>query len=281
MRNLFRLVTLTTLTAMAISFGGPGTAQEVDLETLRQRLDSANVLLLQDLRDVNDLVRELDSIKYRLVVTNDCQFARYFNPEKKKICNDLLVEAEFKLLVLLASENALEESRRLYNVSLEKYLQALGREIAIEGILSPSGGGDGPSNTSQNQPGAGAQAGIVARLIQVQPCVYRSGGRPATRSNYYCVVEYSLTNTTDAGIHFTSGTVESNHAWNGEMVESNIGYGRILTPGQTLNLSAHCVIPHAGSVGTWVAIGTGQHRGVTPPTPSDQFGWSLSTTCTR
>jgi len=282
MKRLFSLFTVVSTAITVTVFSSPIIAQEPDFAALEQRMNQASETVSDQIVEIREIYVVLRDLETMLFVTHNCQYVLFYNPEKRKLCKELFVEMSFKRMELIMAEDALAQAQRLYEERLGQLLEALASVMFADEEGAASNGQDNQSQsaTQTDSPIAGVQGGIVALITNVHPAIYRSGGNPSTRSNHYSVVEYSLTNTTEAGIHFTSGTMVSNHAWNGEMVETNIGYGRTLNPGKTLNLSGHCVIPHDERVGTWVASGTGQHRGLETPTPEDQFGWNLSTTCT-
>lgn len=120
------------------------------------------------------------------------------------------------------------------------------------------------------------QNGIVAEIIRKHECKYRSGGNPGTRSNHACRVEYSITNTTDKVINFSSGFTETEHEWNGGFKRGKVGYKYSLQPTKTMHLSSDCIVPHEASHGNWEAWGTGSHPG---NSNKDQFSWRIGAKC--
>ena len=125
---------------------------------------------------------------------------------------------------------------------------------------------------------ANPQGGIIAKIIRKYECKYGSGGRPSTRSHHFCKVEFSLESTSDKSIAFSTGFTETEHAWNGEMNRTRVGYTHDLHPGKIMRLGGVCIIPHDASTGNWRAWGTGHHRG---NSNKEQFSWSIGVGCSK
>jgi len=117
--------------------------------------------------------------------------------------------------------------------------------------------------------------GIVARITRLHPCEYRSGGRPS-HSNHTCKVEYTLLNTTDKSIAFSSGFTETEHIWDGSIHHGSPGYRGDLRPGKTTKLVGACNVHHGKTSGSWRAGGAGFYRG---EANRNRFEWSLQTRC--
>jgi len=120
------------------------------------------------------------------------------------------------------------------------------------------------------------QGGIIARVIRKYECKYGSGGRPSTRSHHFCKVEFSLENTSEKPIAFSTGFTETEHAWDGELNRERVAYTRDLYPGKIMKLRGICIIPHKASHGNWKAWGTGYHRG---NSNKKQFSWNIRIGC--
>lgn len=139
-----------------------------------------------------------------------------------------------------------------------------------------------PIDSRSHEPGSqlspsGQAGGIVARILRQHQCKYRSGGDPGRRSNHICKIEYTIENTTDKDIKFSSGQTETEHEWEKDKMKRQVvGYKYSLKPGQVMHLNSACIIPHGAQTGSWQAWGTGFH-------PADTSGrtlsWSLQTLC--
>lgn len=253
-------------------------AQEYDLEALQRQSEISAEAVLNEAVSISATVTKLEVLTDILADLRSNNYSNFPREDVGQMSRRIEATIATVRDQFQAQERALNVAFLAYEAAHDKYLQALGRERAQDLIMDVI---DAPVSETGQTPAldAGAQAGIVARLIAVAPCVYRSGGRPSTQSNYLCQITYSLTNETDRAVYFTSGVTERNHEWNGEKRRENVGYGRTLPAGETMTLGSACVVPHAGAVGTWSAWGTGQHRGVEPPAPDDQFSWQLDVEC--
>lgn len=275
------ILTAAALSAV-VTFSTAVVAQDNDIETLQMRTLASERILVTEFAEIEVLVATIDELTDRFVA--NCFYGYTLVPEKRKVCNDLLAEISLKSIELDYSKSSLQQALELYANNHDELLRALGLWMATEWLLEPSQEltelRDGPVQPTPDPTANLSQNGIIAKITTVNPCVYRSGGRP-DRSNHYCVVEYTLTNATDKGIHFTSGFMLRYHDWNGEIVEEGVGYGVVLQPGKTLKLQGYCVVPHAASYGQWSAGGTGQHRGLETKAAIDQFQWNLEAECFR
>jgi hypothetical protein len=123
--------------------------------------------------------------------------------------------------------------------------------------------------------------GIVARLEEMKPCRHVRG--PTLHSDYYvCDVRYSITNTTDKAIRFTSGVSQNQHGYTwknmkaGAPNKGGIGYRHALAPGKKMIMGNRCVIPHGYTTGSLLLSGSGNHYG---DTNKHRFKWRLAIKC--
>jgi len=117
--------------------------------------------------------------------------------------------------------------------------------------------------------------GIIARVIQRDECIYRSGGYPSKRSNYMCRIKYSLLNTTNEDIWMTSGRAEQQNIVTGNFETHGLNY-RTISPGENYIGSYSCIIPHNRNIGILRMWGTGHHQN---NPDREQFQWRLEVQC--